>query len=98
MTTDRAREIGAVLVRELDDGRELAVIPTIFNYRLTIGPAGEQTIEDFYCYDGYAWCLRACETWDGKGDPPGPWKRHLRTSRRRSYKENGELEREWLQP
>lgn len=81
----RMTEIEALAVRVLEDGRELAAQGMIYTWRLTIGPPGSMFVDDFYCYDNAADCVAAVESWDGSGDPPGPWHRHLRTARRRKF-------------
>lgn len=95
----RMKEIGAIALRELDDGREISAVRMMFTWRLCIGPAGESTIDDFYCYGDMGEVLNACLSWDGEGDPPGRWHRHGRSARRREFDlKTGEIVREWIQP
>ena len=93
----RKAELGphCAWVRVLPDGRELAAIRQIYNARLTIGPAGEQFIDDFYCYEDMGDVISAVRSWDGEGDPPGRWHRHGRSGRRRKW-EGGVLIAEWV--
>lgn len=90
----RADEIKATAIHVFPDGRELSAVRQIFNWRLNIGPAGEPTIEDFYCYERMTECIEAVLTWDGEGDPPGHWHRHGASGRRRSW-ETGTM-KEWV--
>jgi hypothetical protein len=46
MDPKRLRDLGAVAGRILPDGRELYVIPRIYNTIVTIGRAGEPWIDD----------------------------------------------------
>lgn len=64
--------------RRLPDGRFLHVIPMIFNVRLVVEtPMSNRTgqYDDGWCYSkAHAFlALAALNTWDGGGDPPGPW-------------------------
>jgi hypothetical protein len=44
----------------------------IFTVGLIVG-LNEFDFEGRYCYEGYNECTAAIMTWDGQGDPPGPW-------------------------
>ena len=89
---------GALAVRYLDDGRELTVYPMIYTTRLCIGPADSLGYDDAWCFKSMPDCLLACAEWDGQGDdPPGRWIRHINSGRRRSYTQDGQLEREWIE-
>jgi hypothetical protein len=74
---------GCIYERELGDGRELTVRPMIFTTRLSIGPAGEEYLDDGWCYEDPQAAVEAAKTWDGEGDPPVGWHRHVTSGRRR---------------
>lgn len=63
---------GALLVRDLDDGRVIVVYPMIFNDRLCIGPSGERSYDRGWCYPKGGAALEAALEWDGTAAPPGP--------------------------
>ena len=93
---ERMKEIGATTIHLLPDGRELAIFKQPYNWRLTIGPAGEPTYEDFWCYLDFDQAFQDCAWWNGEGDPPGEWIRHGGSARRREWRE-GKIYREWVQ-
>jgi hypothetical protein len=73
--------------RRLPDGRFLHLIPMIFNVRLVIeSPEANRlgTYDDGWCFDRAKTreAIIALATWDGAGDPPGPWKKHIGSGRR----------------
>jgi len=80
-------DIWAIGCRKLPDGRIAHLVPMIFNVRLIVATEranGSGCIDDGWCYDktvaGEA--VLALATWDGVGDPPGPWKKHVTSGRR----------------
>lgn len=89
---------GAVAMRDLDDGRRLWLIPMIFTYRLVIGDPEADGYDDAWCYGLLPEAAVGMATWDGEGDPPGRWIRHVGSARRRHYNGDGSLEREWVAP
>lgn len=65
-------EYGYVSPRQLPDGRWVAVC----QYFYTAGLVVDCTALGYayrYCYGAMADALMAVKTWDGHGDPPGPW-------------------------
>ena len=82
--------------------RDLYLLPMLFgNLRIALSPLNDRiSITEFYCYPSAsgrdAW--GAAVFWDGQGDPPGPWIRHVPSTRRREFTPDGELVREWLAP
>ena len=71
---------GALYQRELPDGRELVVYPMLFNDRIVVGLPDAPTYDDGWCMvKGTA--VDVAATWDGEGDPPGPWIKHLGSGR-----------------
>ena len=88
---------GSLVSRLLDDGRELTVYPQIFTTRLCIGDPELNVYDDAWCYHHPFDALVAAAEWDGEGDPPGPWHRHIGSGRRREYDSNGEVLREYVQ-
>lgn len=69
--------------RELPHGRELHLAPASANARLTVSPIGGAGPEGSWCYPHHADGWRAALGWNGEGDPPDGWSRHLETGRRR---------------
>jgi hypothetical protein len=66
------RSEGHKEVRELPDGRIIGVLPMLFTHGLYVGMT-EYSYDRRYCYENNRDALEAARTWDGKGDPPGPW-------------------------
>lgn len=63
-------------VREVPGRGDCAVQRFIFTCGLLVGVKLDRACIDYtarYCYDSARDALRALETWDGKGDPPGLW-------------------------
>lgn len=88
---------GALAYRELDDGRCLVLYPMTFGKaRLCVGPVGSSFLDDFFCYANPELGLLALMKWDGHGDPPDGWHRHLASARRREVGAFGETLREWV--
>lgn len=87
--------LGALYTRELDDGREIVVYQMLFTARVCIGPAGAPHYDDAWCYDTAAQAIEAAKIWDGEGDPPVGWHRHIASGRRRP---NGDPEKEFKRP
>lgn len=84
-----------VYERQLPDGREISVTLLIFNYRICIGD--HSTYDDGWCYPhtlGKAFVLAAARAWDGEGDPPDGWIKHLGSGRRRT---DGDPAREYVE-
>lgn len=78
---DRIEQDGAIFVRELADGMEITVYRYLFNDRLCWGRVGAPTYERAFCFEQDGSALEAARTWDGKGDPPGPWIKEVGTER-----------------
>lgn len=86
---------GALYYRAGADGREITVYPLVMGtVRLTVGDQGACSFDDGWCYAYPAAGLLAAMCWDGHGDPPEGWFRHLRTGRRRPA---GDPAREYIQ-
>lgn len=83
--------------RELDDGQVLAVYPMIFTTRLCIGTIDTWAFgyQDAWCYPSPVSALLAMATWDGEGDPPDGWTRHIGSGRRRP---DGDPKQEYVSP
>ena len=81
-----------LMERELGDGRSLYVYSMLFTFRLCIGHTGDNGYNDAYCYPTLGGAVEGFSTWDGEGDAPDGWIRHIGTGRRRNL-ETGE---EWL--
>lgn len=82
--------------RTLPDGRQISVLLMIFTFRICIGdPEGDY--EDGWCYPhdlGMREVLEIADSWNGIGDPPDGWVKHLGSGRRRR---NGDPMREYVE-
>ena len=85
---------GAIAAKFLDDGRAIVVYQMIFTARVCIGPDDSQTYDDAWCYDNVAQACEAVLEWDGNGDPPDGWHRHIGSGRRRP---GGDPEKEYVE-
>jgi hypothetical protein len=96
MTTPEHSYPGTLAVRKLADGRLLCVYPMTFGKaRLCIGPDDGYSIDDAWCYENPQLAIAVCYDWDGKGDAPLGWHRHIGSGRRRP---DGDPEREYVRP
>jgi hypothetical protein len=75
MTEDEARELGYLMARQLPDGTWIALQRMAYTIALMVGldPVG---YESRYCYEHLGDAFLDYATWDGSGDPPGPWVKH----------------------
>lgn len=86
---------GAVLYRALDDGRELMAVQMLpGQHRLILGEQDAPTHDDAWCYHDVGDVLVAVAHWDGVGDPPGLWYRHIGSGRRREFDAAGNVTKE----
>jgi hypothetical protein len=78
----------------LPDGRAIAVYPLLMGtVRVVIGGIGDGGFDDAWCYAVPMAGRAAASAWDGKGDPPTGWFRHVQSGRRRP---EGDPEREYI--
>jgi hypothetical protein len=91
--TSRAAEIGALHLRELPDGREVAVVAVLFGFRVCVGEAGADTYDDAYCFRDLRTAVASVDSWTGEGDLPDGWHRHIGSDRRRP---DGDPSREYI--
>lgn len=82
-----------IAIRELADGRVIGIHRLIGHWSLHVD-VDFFGYADSFCYMKLADITQDFETWDGQGDPPGPWHRNPRTGRRRDPA-TGE---EWVTP
>lgn len=95
MTDMYDRDPTCVYHKGLGDGRTVSVHQMLLgNWRLCIGPTGEQHYDDGWCYHDLVLVMQAATQWDGEGDPPDGWVRQLSTGRRRT---DGDPEQEYIQ-
>lgn len=86
---------GAVYHRALSDGREITVYPLVMSTgRVCVGEQASHTYDDAYCYETVELAVLAASVWDGDGDPPEGWFRHVGSGRRRPAGDPG---REYIQ-
>lgn len=65
------------LERDLDDGRTVYLCMMLGgNWRICIGPTGELTFDDGWCFHDRSLAERAFAEWNGEGHPYG-WFKHL---------------------
>jgi hypothetical protein len=79
----RRDEIGAIFLRVLPDGQEVAVVRVLFGFRVCIGAYGQDTFNDAYCFEQLPVAIAAASSWTGEGDLPEGWHRHIGSGRRR---------------
>jgi hypothetical protein len=84
----------ATYYRELPNGRCIVLYPLIMGtVRITVSDIGSPTLDDAWCYSVPGAGLLAAMCWDGEGDPPEGWFRHIGSARRRP---EGDPEREYI--
>jgi len=77
-------------------GEALFVYQNMFNTELARGlNHAAATKDEVYYYEHAEDAIAACFTWDGVGDAPGPWIRHLPSNRRRP---GGDASKEEVRP
>ena len=67
--------------RALPEGLEVVVVSMIYNDRLCFGESGSEGYTRGFCFPKDGSAIEAAKTWDGEGDPPGPWIKEVGTSR-----------------
>lgn len=74
---DELAAMGFMYLRMLPDGRLIGVYRFMYTYGLCVGI--QMNAEQYDAYQ-YRYCYAQCKdaamaatTWDGTGDPPGPW-------------------------
>ena len=70
--TDVLRENGYIAWRQMPDGTMNGVLKYLFTYGLMVG-LDLTGYKRRYCYENIRDAMLACVSWDGTGDPPGPW-------------------------
>lgn len=75
---------GAILFRDLGDGRGVWVYQMIFTFKIVLGPIGLPVYDDHWCYKDFASVVIGFTDWNPleKAEPDG-WVRHPPTGRRR---------------
>lgn len=76
-----------IVKKELQDGSWICIRKMLFgNVRLSLVEGDPDEIDCFhsqnYCFHDPVLALVAFEIWDGEGDPPSGWVRHIETGRR----------------
>lgn len=89
----RRRELNALNVKILPDGREVSLLAMIYNVRMCIGEPNAQGYDDAYCFADRVRAEQAFAKWDGRGEPEG-WIKHINTQR---YRPNGDPSAEYVQ-
>lgn len=75
---------GAMLYRDLRDGRGIWVIPQLYTFKLVIGPIGSCGYDDGWCYKDLPSVVEAFSEWNPAEDAePTGWVRHPMSGRRR---------------
>jgi len=72
MNSETLKRAGYENLRRLPNGDVIGTQRMIFTTGLFVGlwAYGYHTR---FCYEREADAVTACQTWDGTGDPPGPW-------------------------
>lgn len=87
---------GALLWRPLPNGYEITLYALHSGItQLAYGRQDSDAIDESYHYPTYREALLAALAWDGVGDAPVGWFRHVQSGRRR---ENGDPARETVLP
>lgn len=60
-------------VRQIPNGHWIGVSRFCFTYGLCVGLEDWLNCGYRYCYKSPSDAALACHTWNGEGDPPGPW-------------------------
>jgi hypothetical protein len=81
MTEDQLKELGYAMVRQLSTGEWAGLRRMLFTVGLFVG-LDETGYRTRFCYEDAGSAFIALVTWDGRGDPCGPW-----------IKEKGRVER-----
>lgn len=76
------RENGFLLTRRLPTGEVAGIVRFVFTFGLCVG-CDRYGYRTRFCYPEPGSAVVALLTWNGEGDPPGPW-----------IKEKGRVERE----
>lgn len=72
MDEKELQALGYACPRQLPDGRWIGLMPMLYTTGLFVG-LDEVGYSYRYCYEDAAAALADLATWDGEGDPPGPW-------------------------
>lgn len=67
--------------RDVSNTHFVAVYRMLYNDRLVFGPKGRPWYDRGFCFQQDDSALVAAETWDGEGDPEGPWIKEVGTDR-----------------
>jgi hypothetical protein len=82
--------------RDTGNDREVVFVPQAFNWKVGYCRAGDRTgVEDGWEYETREAAVADFLTWNGEGDPPGPWIRHPASGRRRP---GGDASKEYVRP
>ncbi len=69
--------------RQLDNGDWITLTRMLLgNYRISLGD-GWMSVHSNYCYHHMDRAHECFLSWDGEGDPPEGWYKHIETARRR---------------
>jgi len=76
--------IGALMFRDLGDGRGMWLYRMLFTFKIVIGPIGSPCFADGWCYKKLDNALSAFILWDPKTEKePKDWTRHPASGRYR---------------
>ena len=70
---DRFPPLDYFYTRQLDSGVWIGVRKMLVTWALIVGIDAQGNYRSRYCYEQYHDAVEALQTWDGDGDPPGPW-------------------------
>lgn len=86
---------GALFQFDVGDGkREVCIVPRMFNATITIGPIGEDSYTEHWCYENPVQAVLAAAEWNPlETQEPEGWFRHARSGRRRP---GGDPEKEYV--
>lgn len=78
---DGYHEDGTLYQRDVDDNHFVAVYRMLYNDRVVFGPKNSIFHDRGFCFPQDGSAFVAAETWDGTGDPEGPWIKEVGTER-----------------
>lgn len=98
MGTLQKTEDELIACRDLPNGLHGCLMPMTFGKaRLVVASQVDkhEIYDDGWCYESPVMAMMALAAWDGEGDPPVGWHRHIRTGRRRKDGDPDLEEQRW---
>lgn len=79
---------GYIAVKTLPDGRTIGIQRLLYHWTLHVTSLAHPDLEasgyaERYCFQHFSGVVIAFAEWDGIGDPPGGWNKHIPSQRTR---------------